>query len=452
MPAKGTDIVKKLPESGKKNCKECGFPTCFAFAMKLASGGATLDKCPHLSSEVVAELEDALAPPMKLVTIGSGDNALQIGNEEVVYRHDKTFVHSPGFALLISDTDSDDVVDQKISKIQSLQFDRVGLTLNAELLALRFDSGDKSKFLALVKKACDKSKLGMVIISDDVDTLFEARDICADRRPLLYPITKDNIDKAIPLIKKSPTPLGIRASSVEELVPLTTKLKDEGVDELVLDPGSKNVQDLIRDQTLMRRGAFKQNFRPLGYPTMAFPCNMAKGKLEEALIAATCVVKYPAVIVLSDMDEATLMPLLVQRLNIYTDPRLPMSVEAKLYEVGEPGDNAPVLITSNWALTYFIVASEIESSKIDSYLLVKDTDGLGVLTGWAAGKFNGDNVGPFVKKSGVEDKTKCRKLIIPGLTARIKGELEENLPGWEIVIGPKEASGIPGFLPDFVKN
>ena len=234
MPAKGTDIVKKLPESGKKNCKECGFPTCFAFAMKLASGGATLDKCPHLSSEVVAELEDALAPPMKLVTIGSGDNAIQIGNEEVVYRHDKTFVHSPGFALLISDTDSDDVADQKISKIQSLQFDRVGLTLKAELLALRFDSGDKSKFLALVKKACDKSKLGMVIISDDVDTLFEARDICADRRPLLYPITKDNIDKAIPLIKKSPTPLGIRASSVEELVPLTTKLKDEGVDELVL--------------------------------------------------------------------------------------------------------------------------------------------------------------------------------------------------------------------------
>ncbi|MDY6833442.1 MAG: acetyl-CoA decarbonylase/synthase complex subunit gamma [Chloroflexota bacterium] len=452
MPAKGTDIVKKLPESGKKNCKECGFPTCFAFAMKLASGGATLDKCPHLSPEVVAELEDALAPPQKTVTIGTGDLALQIGNEEVVYRHDKTFVNSPGFAILISDNDSDAIVDEKIKKLDDLQFDRVGLTLRADLLALQCDSGDKTKFAALAKKACDKSKFPVMLMSEDLDALFAARDACGDRRPLVYPITKENIDQAIPLIKNSPTPVGVRAGSVEELVPLTTKLKAEGIDELVLDPGSKTTPDMIKDQTLIRRSALKQNFRSLGYPTMAFPCKMAKGKVEEAMVAATAVVKYPAIIVMSDLDESTLMPLLVQRLNIYTDPRLPMSVEAKLYEILEPNENSPVLITSNWALTYFIVASEIESSRIPSYLLVKDTDGLGVLTGWAAGKFNGDNVGPFIKKSGVEDKTKCRKIIIPGLTARIKGELEENLPGWEVVIGPKEASAIPGYLPEFFKS
>jgi len=452
MPAKGTDIVKKLPESGKKNCKECGFPTCFAFAMKLASGGATLGKCPHLSPEVVAELEDALAPPQKLVTIGTGDHALQIGNEEVVYRHDKTFVNSPGFAILISDNDSAAVADEKIKKLEDLQFDRVGLTLRADLLALQCDSGDKAKFAALAKKACEKSKFPVMLMSEDLDALFAARDACGDRRPLVYPITKENIDQAIPLINNSPTPVGVRGASVEELVPLTTKLKAEGIDEIVLDPGSKTTLDMLKDQTFIRRSALKQNFRPLGYPTMAFPCKIAKGKVEEALVAATAVVKYPAIIVMSDLDQATLMPLLVQRLNIYTDPRLPMSVEAKLYEVLEPNEDSPVLITSNWALTYFIVASEIESSRIPAYLLVKDTDGLGVLTGWAAGKFNGDNVGPFIKKSGVEDKTKCRKIIIPGLTARIKGELEENLPGWEVVIGPKEASAIPGFLPEFFKN
>lgn len=449
MPAKGTDVVKKLPESGKKNCKECGFPTCFAFAMKLASGGTTLDKCSYLSPQVKEELEDALAPAIKLVTIGSGDNALKVGNEEVIYRHEKTYFHPTGVALLISDTDSDAKVEEKIRKIKELRFDVVGLTLKADLLALRFQSGNKAKFEALVKKVNQSTDVGMILISDDVDMLFAARDICADKRPLLYPITKDNIEKAIPKIKARPTPIGVRAESVAGLIPLTTRLKAEKLDELVLDPGSKNLMEGIRDQTFIRRASIKQGLRPLGYPTMTFPCFMANDGLKEILTTSVFMIKYAAIVVLSDFDEFSLRPLLMQRLNIYTDPRMPLSVQEKLYEVGQPGPDAPVLITTNWALTYFIVSAEIESSKVSSFLLVKDSEGLGVLTAWAAGKFNGDSIAPFVKRSGVAEKTKTRKLVIPGKVARIRGELEEALPGWEIVVGPREASEIPGFLPGF---
>jgi len=449
MAVKGTDIVKKLPESGKKNCKECGYPTCFAFAMKLASGGTTLEKCPYLSFEVKEELEDALAPAIKLVTIGSGENALQVGNEEVVYRHEKTYVHQTGVAILISDKEDEAKVEEKIKKITEIQFDVVGLTLKADLLALQFESGDKAKFEALVKKVYHSTDLGIILLSEDMDALFSARDICADRRPLLYPITKDNIEKAIPKIKERPTPIGVRAESIEELIPLTTRLKEEKLDELVMDPGSKNLMEGIKDQTFMRRTAIKQSFRPLGYPTIVFPCFIARDGLKEVLTASAFIIKFASIIVLSDFDQYSLRPLLTQRLNIYTDPRMPLSVEEKLYEVGEPGADAPVLITTNWALTYFIVSGEIEASKTPSWLLVKEAEGLGVLTAWAAGKFNGDSIAPFVRKSGVEEKAKTRTLVIPGKVARIKGELEEALPGWEIVVGPREASEITGFLPGF---
>ena len=451
MPIAGSEIVKMLP--GRKPCKDCGFPTCFAFAMKLASGGATVDKCPYLSEDVKAKLLDTLAPPIKLVTIGSGENAVKIGNEEVIYRHEKTFVHSPGITLLISDREDNARVEEKIKKIKDLQFPWVGVNLKADLLALHFESGDKAKFLALVKKVCDASDAGMVLISEDMDVLFAARDICADRRPLLYPVTKENIDQAIPKIKANLTPVGVRAESVEGLVPLTTKLKDAGIEELVLDPGSKNLVEAARDQTFIRKAALKQGFRPLGYPTVGFPCFMVKGGLKEMIAGSAFVIKWASIVVFSDFDQYSLLPLLVQRLNIYTDPRFPMAVEEKYYEVGQPDESSPVLVTSNWALTYFLVSSAVEATKISSYICVKDAEGLGVLTAWAAGKFSGDSVGTFIKKCGIGDRVKHRKIIIPGKVARIKGELEDALNlEWEVVIGPRETTGIATFLPGLAKQ
>jgi len=451
MPIAGSQIVKMLP--GKRPCKDCGFPTCFAFAMKLASGGTTVDKCPYLSEETKAKLLDLLAPPIQLVTIGSGENTVKIGNEEVIYRHEKTFVHSPGIALLISDKEDKAKIEEKIKKIKELQFPWVGVNLEADLLALCFESGDKNKFLDLVKKVYDSTDLGMILISEDMDTLFAARDICADKHPLVYPITKENIDEAIPKIKENPTPVGLRGGSVEELVPLTTKLKDAGIEELVLDPGSKNLLEAIRDQTFIRKAALKQGFRPLGYPTIAFPCFMARDGLKEMLIGSAFINKWASIIVFSDFDRHSLLPLLVQRLNIYTDPRFPMAVEEKYYEVGEPDESSPVLVTSNWALTYFLVSSAVEATKVPAYICVKDAEGLGVLTAWAAGKFSGDSVGAFIKKCGIEDKVKHRKLVIPGKVARIKGELEDALDlKWEIIIGPRETTGLGAFLPEFAKQ
>jgi acetyl-CoA decarbonylase/synthase complex subunit gamma len=413
--------------------------------MKLASGGTTVDKCPYLSEEVKANLLDALAPPIKLVTIGSGESAVKIGNEEVIYRHEKTFVHPPGIALVISDKEDDARVEDKIRKIREFQFPWVGVNLKADLLALHFESGNKDKFLTLVKKVYDSTDLGMVLISEELDALFAARDMCAARHPLLYPITRDNIDEAIPKIKANPTPVGLRGGSVEELVPLTTRLNDAGIDELVLDTGSRNLLEAVRDQTFIRRAALKQGFRPLGYPTIAFPCFMAKDRLKEIITGSAFINKWASIIAFSDFDQYSLLPLLVQRLNIYTDPRFPMAVEEKYYEVGEPDEFSPVLVTSNWALTYFLVSSAVEATKVPAYICVKDAEGLGVLTAWAAGKFSGDSVGAFVKKCGIEDKVKHRKLVIPGKVARIKGELEDALDlKWEVstVAGSPDKTGV----------
>jgi len=406
MPIAGSEIVKMLP--GKRPCKDCGFPTCFAFAMKLASGGTTVDKCPYLSEETKAKLLDLLAPPIKLVTIGSGDNAVKIGNEEVIYRHEKTFVHSPGISLLISDKEDKAKIEEKIEKIKELQFPWVGVNLEANLLALYFESGDKKKFLDLVKKVYDSTDLGMILISEDMDALFAARDICADRHPLLYPITKENIDEAIPKIKANLTPVGLRGQSIEELVTLTTKLKDAGIEELVLDPGSKNLLEAIRDQTFIRKAALKQGFKPLGYPTIGLPCFMAKNGLKEMLIGSAFINKWASIIVFSDFDQHSLL---------------------------------------------FLVSSAVEATKVSAYICVKDAEGLGVLTAWAAGKFSGDSVGTFIKKCGIEDKVKHRKLLIPGKVSRIKGELEDALDlKWEIIIGPRETTGIGAFLPGFAKQ
>ncbi len=445
MAVKATDIKNKLPGT---NCKECGMPTCFGFAMKLASGKGEPANCPYLDPQVKEELEDLLSPPMKLVTIGSGAQALSIGEEEVMFRHEKTFFHAPGLALLISDTESGDEIMAKIKKMQALQFDRIGITLKADLLALHFTSGDKARYVALAKKvATEASGLGVVLISEDTDALFAALDVYgAEKKPLLYPVTAQNIVKVIEKVKEKPTPVGVKAGSVEEVATLAAKLRAAGIEEIVLDPGSKNLAEAVRDQTLIRRAALKKGFRPLGFPSITFPCFMTEEKQEEVLLAAGLIAKYAGIIVLSDIGSHSLFPLLVERLNIYTDPRRPMVVEEKIYEVNGPGKDAPVIITTNFALTYFAVSSEMETSKVPSYLCIQDTEGLCVLAAWSTGKFAADTIASYIKRCGIADKVNHRNLIIPGYVAQIKGELEEELLGWQIIVGSREASGIPTML------
>lgn len=450
MAIKASDIKNKLPEGGKKNCKECGFPTCFAFAMKLVSRGVSVDKCPYLPDDVKMELTEALAPPIRMVTVGTGDDALSIGEEEVVYRHEKTFYRPTGIAILVSDSESDEVVNQKVNKIKELQFDRVGQILKPNLVAVQF-TGNSEKYLDIVKKVAEEN-IPLVLISEDLDVLFKGRDLVADKSPLIYPITKDNLDSAIPKIKEKPTPVGVRADGIEEIIPITTKLKEEGIGDIVLDTNPKTLREMVRDYLIIRRSALLKSYRPLGYPIISFPAFITEDKMEEVLIAANGIIKYAGIVVLSDLDKNTLFPLLVLRQNIFTDPRVPLAVEEKIYEFGAVNEESPVLLTTNFALTYFAVASEIENSKIPAYLAIKDAEGLCVLAAWSTGKFNGETIAPFIKKSGIEDKLKHKKIIIPGLAARIKGEMEDELPGWEVIVGPREAFEIPAFLSQHVRK
>jgi len=443
MALKGAEIMKRLP---KTNCKECGYATCFAFAMKLATGGAKLEDCPYLPPGVKAELEAAMAPPIKLVTIGVGENALVIGEEEVMFRHEKTFFHEPGIAILISDKESDSDIEKKIKAIKELHFERIGKELKINLLALSFESGDKTKFETLVKKTYETTDIALILVCNNIDVLFSAATLCADRKPLVYPITKENIDLAIPKLKELRTPAGVKGESIEEIVSLTSTLKEAGLEEIILDPGSKNVREGIRDQTLIRRAALKKGFRPLGYPTITFPCFMYQDKFKEALAAAAFITKYAGIIVISQADKHFLFPLLVHRFNIYSDPRRPMTVEEKVYEISEPNEYSPILISTNYALDFFIVSGAIEEANIPAYLCIKDTGGIGVMAAWTSGKFNGEAIADFFKKYGIENKVKHRKLIIPGVAKKLKEELEEELPDWEIIFGPIEGSDIPKFL------
>jgi len=442
MPLTGIEIFKLLP---KTNCGECGVPTCLAFAMNLAAGKAELSACPHVSEEARAKLEEASAPPITPVTIGVSDRALKIGGETVMFRHEKRFENPPGFAILITDTMEESEVDARLERFK-LQYERVGLTLRPELVAVRGDSGDANKFEAAVSKVKQNSDCGIILMSSNPDVMAAGLKVCADRKPLIYAATGDNLDRMAELAKENSCPVVVKASNLEELAQLTTKLTEAGVKDIVLDSGSRTLRRAFEDQIFIRSAALNKKFRPLGFPTIVFPVEMTDDPLKEALIASVFVAKYGGIIVLSDFQGESLFPLLVERMNIYTDPQRPLATTEGIYEIGGPDENSPVLITTNFSLTYFIVSGEIETSKVPSYLLVMDTEGLSVMTAWAAGKFVADAIAPFVKKSGIMDKVKHHNLIIPGYAAVESGGLEEELPGWEVLVGPREGAHIPAYL------
>ena len=443
MALTGIDIFKKLP---KTNCGDCGVPTCLAFAMAIAAGKADLESCPHVSDEAKEALGAASAPPIRPFAIGVGDDAVKVGGETVEFRHEKTFVSPTPIAILVTTDEDDATVEAKVKKLDEFQYDRVGVLLKPEMVAIKDTAGDAGKFEALVKKVQDLKKAPTVLISENVDALKAGAAACGDNKPVVYPVTADNADAMAEFGKESGCPLGVKADGAEAVSAITEKLMGAGIKDMVLDTGARQLKQAFEDQVAIRRAALRNLFRPVGFPTICFPCEMTDDPVTETLYAATFIAKYGGIVVLSDLSGETVFPLLLERLNIFTDPQRPMATPEDIYPIGNPTENSPVLITSNFSLTYFIVAGEVESSRVDSWLLVKDTEGLSVLTGWAAGKFVADAIAPFVNKCGITDKVKHRKLIIPGYCAQISGELEEELPDWEIMIGPREAAHIAAFL------
>ena len=441
MGLTGIQIFKLLP---KTNCGECKSPTCLAFAMGLAAGKAELDSCPHVSPEARAELSDASAPPIRQVTIGTGEYEVKIGGETVMFRHEKTFFNKPGFAVLMSDTMDEAEVEKRFAKLAQFQYERVGVTLRAELAALKY-TGNKEKFLSLVKNACAKP-YSLILMASDPSVMKEALEIAKAKKPLIYAATDENYEAFGNLAKEYSLPLAVKGNGLEGTAQLVDKLTAMGVKDLVLDTSTRNIKDGFQEQVAMRRAALITKYKSLGFPTITFPAEMADDLMKETLIASLFVAKYAGIIVLSDLTGESIFPLLLQRLNIYTDPQRPMTTKEGIYPINNPDESSPVLVTSNFSLTYFIVSGEIENARVPSWLCVMDTEGLSVMTAWAAGKFVGDLVGTFIKKSGITEKVNHKKLIIPGYAAGILGDLEEELPGWEIIIGPREAAHLPVLL------
>jgi acetyl-CoA decarbonylase/synthase complex subunit gamma len=440
MALSGLQIYKLLPQT---NCKECGFPTCLAFAMKLAQKGTELAKCPYVTEETRTQLDAASAPPVRLVTVGTGDRAFAVGNETVLFRHEKTFVHETALLVRVLDDAADLVERAKAASEYAVE--RVGMTLALNGLLIEAHAGDAATFVKAVETihaACPGTPL--VLSSADPAAIAGALAIVGAEKPLIHAATADNWQAMADLAKKAECPLAIRADSLDGLAELSAQVSGAGVADIVVDPATQNLRDGLAMATLLRRLALKKNMRALGFPIMAF---VGRDDLyDEAAQASSAICKYAGLVVLDHVDPALFYPLITLRQNIYTDPQKPIQVEPKLYQVGTPGPDSPLLMTTNFSLTYFSVSGEVEGSGKPCWLLVADADGQSVLTAWAAGKFDALKIAKTVKDSGIEAKLSHKKLVIPGHVASLSGECEEELPGWQIMVGPREAADIPSYL------
>lgn len=441
MALKPLDIFKLLP---KTNCKECGFPTCLAFAMQMAIGKTELSKCPHVSEDAKAKLSEEAAPPIKTVTIGAKDVPVKLGGETVLYRHEKTFYNPTAIGVLIKESMSDAEIDKRLKNAQELKYDRVGLTLKSEVIAIQ-DEG-KGRFKELVEKASKTGK-ALLLMSGSPALLKEAVQVCGENaKPVLFAADKNNWQEMSAVAKEMKTPLVVKGSSPAELAETVKNAAGAGVDELILYPESPSLPETLKNLVTIRRAAIMNKNRELGWPVLAMPFLMTDDPLKEAFYAGLSIAKYASMVILSGLSGETLFPLLLERMNIFTDPQRPMTTSEGIYEIGKPTNESPVLITTNFSLTYFIVSGEIENSRVPAYLLIQDTEGLSVLTAWAADKLNAETIAALVKKTKIEEKVSVRTLILPGVLAQISGELEDELPGWKILLGPREVAHLPAFL------
>jgi acetyl-CoA decarbonylase/synthase complex subunit gamma len=442
MALSGIEIFKLTP---RKNCKECGFPTCMAFAMKVASGAVEIEKCPHISAEAKEKLAEATAPLMKTVKIGTGDYEHALGGETVLFRHEKTFVNKTLFAVQFSDAMDDDELARRMENIKKVDYERIGEQMHVEIVAVKY-TGNRSRYLDIIKRLKELQKI-FVLVCDDVDAATEAAALVKETKPVLVGANNDNLEEMVKLAKESGIVLGLNAPGVEEMYALVEKTHQLGYKELILNAGSENMAKTFENAVEFRRTALVGQDRTFGYPSIVFVNELAKGDsyLQTAL-AATFIMKYGSIVVLDDITYANALPLFALRQNIFTDPQKPMRVEPKVYEFANPKEDSPVLVTVDFALTYFVVSGEIERAKVPVYLLVPDAGGLSVLTSWAAGKLSAGVIANAIKSSGLEEKLNRKRLILPGKVAVLKGDIEEELPGWEIIVGPSEAMQIPKFL------
>lgn len=435
MALSGIQIYKMLPQT---NCKECGFPTCLAFAMKLAAKQAELSACPYVSEESKKQLAESAAPPIRLVTLKAGTE-VKAGNEVVMFRHEKTFYNKPGLFIRFKATRGD--IAAKVAEIDKYSVNYVGMDLSVDGFAVEADGGD---FAAAVKAVRSVSQRPLILIGEPA-ALPAGLEACSGETPMLYAADGSNWEAMADLAAKYKAALAVKGQSLDELADLTEKIKAQGVEDMVLDLGGKNMGEWLMRSTQVRRLALKANFRPLGYPIIAFP-GQAGEPGKESVYATQAIAKYAGFVVLDTFTPEMVYALLVLRENIYTDPQKPIQVQPGIYEINNPTADAPALVTTNFSITYFAVANEVEGAGLPAWLVVTDADGMSVLTAWAAGKFDAERIAKAVKEFDVASKINKKRIVLPGHVAVLSGELEEELAGWEIRVGPREAVDLPAFM------
>jgi acetyl-CoA decarbonylase/synthase, CODH/ACS complex subunit gamma len=440
MALTGLQIQKLLP---KTNCKECGSNTCLAFAMKLAAKKAELSECPYASEEAKQVLGAASEPPVKTIELGPKKN-LKIGGETVLYRHEKTFVNQTALAINLNDTDSMESIDTAFAAIASYSLYRVGETLTLDLIALTQKGKDPRHFSNLAKRIWEKASKPLILRSCDLASTRQAAEAVKGSGSILSAATLESAKELLPIAQECGHALAITAENLDELVLLVEKLKTKGFNDLILQLQTHSPAEQFQTNSVARRAALKDSCKALGYPFLHFIENPdLLASTSEAILEIN---KYGSIVVLPGFNPAQLASLLTLRLNIYTDPQKPIQVEPKVYAIGDPTPNSPIFVTTNFSLTYFVVSGEIENSGISAWLVVPECEGMSVLTAWAAGKFNGTVISKFVKEIGLAEKVQRRELVIPGYVAQISGELEENLPGWKVLVGPQEAADLESFI------
>lgn len=435
MALSGIQIYKLLPQT---NCKECGFPTCLAFAMKLAAKQVELSACPYVSEESKAQLAESAAPPIRLVAVKSNGREVKAGNETVLFRHDKTFYNKPGLFIKVSDRLPLDQIESLALQIEKYVVNYVGIDLAVDGFAVQDESGEPTRFAEALRTIRKASSKPVILISQNPTAIEAGLAELNNETPMLCAATEENWEAMTALAKTAKAVLAVAAKSLENLATLTGKIKAQGVEDLVLYPIAENLGDELEKATLIRRLAIKKNFRALGYPILTFP--------QTTAAAAQAITKYAGFIVLNRLDPALVYPLLVLRQNIYTDPQKPIQVQPGLYEINSPKPEDPVLVTTNFSITYFSVANEVEGSGLPAWLVVTDAEGMSVLTAWAAGKFDAERIAKAVKTFHVEDKVSRKRIVLPGHVAVLSGDLEGELPDWEVRVGPREAVDLPAFM------
>jgi acetyl-CoA decarbonylase/synthase complex subunit gamma len=410
--------------------------------MKMALKQVSLDKCPYVTPQGKAALESASRPPIQLVVIGQDAQEFKIGNETQLYRHEEKFHRPTAVAVRISDKLDDDALAQRGEAVSKLSFERVGTRIRVNLVAVDNESGNGERLAKAAKLAADKSGLACLLMSAQAANLQKAAAALSGRRPLLYIGDPAQAETAAKVAKQEGCPLAIRGNGLEGLADLTAKIASLGVEQIVLDAGARGLKDTLEALTRIRRLSLK-NFRALGYPALAFTTGATP--LEQAVEASTYIAKYAGVVVTDIIEPAFMLPVLTTRQDIFIDPQKPVAVEPKLCSVGEVGAGSPVLVTTNFSLSYYSVEGEVEASRVPAYIIPVDTEGTSVLTAWASDKFNAGSITKALKNLGLDKKVEHRKLIIPGLVAVLSAGIEDE-SGWAVEIGPKEASGIPSYL------